>query len=43
MFEVRGVILDHSVGALEILRERGRGEQLLLLPHIEQFVNFVLF
>ena len=43
MFEVRGVILDHSAGELKILRERGRGEQLLFLPRIERFIDFVPF
>jgi hypothetical protein len=41
MFKVRGVILDHAPGVLEILRERGRGEKLLHLPGVERLVDFV--
>ena len=35
MLEVRGVVLDHGAGAFEILRESGRGDELVDLPRIE--------
>ena len=41
MFKVCGVILDNGTGALEILRERDRCDELVDLPGIERLVNLV--
>ena len=35
MFKVHGVILDHGTGALKILQESNRGDELVDLPGTE--------
>ena len=39
MFKVRGIILDHGAGALEILRERNGSDKFVDLPGIERLVD----
>ena len=41
MFKVCGVILDNGTGALEILQERDRCDELVDLLGIERLVNLV--